>query len=725
MSGREEAARWPGLFQLLLLLLALIASLAICLRPVPEPRDAVPVPDHGVISWLRSPFGGKPGLLELSSPDNPGHSWRLICFERQLEDTGLPPPMPGDRWLFASGGLEIAGRTVPVHPEDPLPQMEARQGLSGRVTGFQRARLQLHECPRPMRARIEELRQWLVKGLARRLGEGTGRAGPWLKAMLLGLRQELDGDTRASMQATGLAHLLALSGLHVGLLLAALMLLLGLLPMDGRIRWLTLLLLLPGYIWLTGGSLSVIRAGLMAILLALGRLMNRRLGAMRLLVAAATIILLIWPEELASAGFQLSVLAVGALASMPQLAAAGFSDKVLAALGSSWRVQLMTAPVVFAHFQRFALAGMLLNLVAIPLASLLVMGGLLHLLLPLPGDPVGQVCDTLATSLALLAEKSPSPFIAWHPSGWQLLLLALAVLIVAIDRLRWRFRLSMAILILLTGGSLLPALQTNPAGLLFFNVGQGDACLLVSPSGESCLLDCGWSRPDRPAGSHRQLLAGLERYADGRLDWLVLSHPDQDHLGGAVDVLSALDVGRVFYNGEWKRNMSQRALQEELGELPLLEARPGLILQAEQDWRLRMLGPPPREGPCSFGNERSIVLRLDWGEQSVLLTADAGFEEEAWLFGWQEWLRADVLKLGHHGSRGSSSLPFMRAVGASEAWISASADNHYGHPHQEVLERTRELAMRVHRSDQNGWKIWPPGQQAIWLAHHSKPRLHI
>ncbi len=725
MSGSPEAGRWPSAVQLLLLVAALSASLTGCLQPEQIGPESAFAPDHGVISWLRAATAGRPALLELEDPDASGDCRRLICFQRQLEKTGLPPPMPGDRWLVAEGGLELASTTVPVHPEDPLPAMETRQELSGRVTKFNGKKLKLLEQSRALPARMERLRQRLLGSLAKRLGEGTGSAGPWLKAMLLGLRQELDGDTRASMQATGLAHLLALSGLHVGLLLAALMLLLGMLPMDGRIRWLMLLLLLPAYIWLSGGSLSVIRAGLMAMLLALGRLMNRRLGAMRLLVAAATIILLVWPHELASAGFQLSVLAVGALASMPRLSVTNFPGKVRAALNSSWRVQLLTAPVVFAHFQRFALSGMLLNLVAIPLASLLVTGGLLHLLLPLPGDPFGQVCDTLATSLSLLAEKSPAPFVAWHPSGLQLLLLALAVLLVGIDWLRRRFRLSMACLLLLTAGGLLPALQANPAGLLFFNVGQGDACLLVSPSGERCLIDCGWSRPDRPAGSHRQLLAGLERFADGRVDWLILSHPDQDHLGGAVDVLATLEVGRVFYNGEWKSNMSQRVLQEELRHMPLLEARPGLILQAEKDWRLRMLGPPPADGPCSFGNERSIVLRLDWGERSVLLTADAGFEEEAWLLGWKEWLEADVLKLGHHGSRGSSSLPFMRAVGAQEAWISASADNHYGHPHQEVLDRTRQLAMCVHRSDQDGWKIWPPEQQEAWLTHHSRPRLHF
>lgn len=718
-------------FQLPLLGTALIVLLlSMHPPPGPLPRDrlqARAAEDRLLeVKWLQAPASAdEAGLLLINDPQEPVSSkLTLRCMGRHLLVADLPLPMTGERWLLHSTKSLWQSAKPACSPVDRQAERDWTRGRAGWLKPPAGTRLRVTDPGGGWRDRLEAQRLRLLNALQGRLRDGTGAAADWLQAMLLGQRDELGELQQERLRRTGLAHLLALSGLHVGLVMLALGRLAALLLPGARLRWLVLLAALPAFAWLTGGMLSVRRAALMGVLLLAARLLGRRARGPDLLLAAMVVLLLADPGEVMHPGFQLSFCAVGALVSMKspaRIARAGIGARSLVWLQdmwrASWRVSLATAPVLLLHFRELALAGPLLNLVAIPLASLLVLTGLLHLVLPLPGEPLGQLAHLLARSLDGMAATVPAPRLVWSPVPVQLILVSLATLLLLV---RWRgSSVPAALACCLLAGDLLPRSLPPAPFACMLHVGQGDAILLCSPAGRRILVDCGWARPDAPGGSARGLLAALDRLAPDGLDWLVLTHPDQDHLGGAQALVERLPIGSILFNGEWKENLAQRALQASIASVgtALVEGVPGMLLQAEPGWRLRVLGPPPAAGPCEAGNERSIVLLLESRAGRLLLTGDAGFEEEAWLLGWGERLDADWLKLGHHGSRGSSSGPFLDATSPREVWISCSRDNRYGHPHPELLHRLEARNLEPWQSHRQGFRwLWLDPSRTTWMG---------
>jgi competence protein ComEC len=559
----------------------------------------------------------------------------------------------------------------------------------------------------------------LREACARRLLRGSGEGGAWLVAILLGETAWLPAHDVAAWQATGLAHLLAVSGLNVGVLALCLGHGLSPLPVPGWLRDLLLAALLALYVPLAGNQVSVERAVGMALLLLVSRRLGRPQTVLSVLALAAACGLWLDPGELARPGFQMSYGAVAGLvlAAPGGKAAPGvgrlrrMAGWLATALGVSLAAQAGVVLTQLSCFGALPLSGLLLNLAAVPLSSALTVAGFLHLLLPLPGEPLGALSEVLALAIVQLARHMPVASLDWDPHPLQLLLLGLALAALLAPGARGRWRLSCAAGLALGSAQLLPSLAPRPAGVLLMDVGQGDALLLRSPSGQAVLVDAGWSNPLQADTRGVELARALGRIHAGPLDWLVLTHPDQDHLGGARDLLDSPGVRRVLWNGEWKDNGPQRALRAALERhgTPMVTARPGQLLARERDWRLGVLGPPaPRSG--REGNERSIVLRLESGLDTLLLTSDMGLEEEEDLAGWGPWWRAGVLKAGHHGSRGSSGAGFLARVGAREAWISSGRGNRYGHPHPEVLERlARAGVLHLHRTDRQGW-LWRPAR---------------
>lgn len=659
---------------------------------------------------------------------------RLACWARPSEAGAA-----GLRLFGEGGGPFWRARAAHGNPGEVPPQaLDWRAGRLGTVDGRRLATASRLNGSRPPRDPLADLGD----GLQARLRAECGVAAPLLSALLLGRRERLPEPLSESFRACGLSHLLAVSGLHVALLAGAALLLLSALPLPGALRSLLLLALLLVYAPLTGGRPSVLRAAAMgAWLIGAGRL--ARPGGVGGALAWSAVVELAWrPEDLFDAGFLLSYGAVVALAlAMPPLRRVDFALRRLpaffagparwaaAGLGASLAATLGTAPPLLAIFGRLPLLTAPLNLPALPLGALLLAAGWLQLLLPLPGAPFGRASEGLAILLAELAGRAAEArplTLVWRPAPLQALLLAFGLLLPLLPRGRPRLRLPLALASLLVALDLGPRLdRPRRAELLMIDVGQGDALLLRGPGGARWLVDTGWADPlgrGRDAGRDR-ILPLLERLAPGGLDGLVLSHPDQDHLGGTLSLLGGLPVDTVWFNGEWKANRSQDALRRWLARPdapPTVVPEPGRRLLAEDGLRLRTLGPPA-PGRLSAGNERSIVLRVEAGSRTALLPADAGHPAEAWLAGWGGRLHSELLKLGHHGSAHSSSPEFLELVAPRRAWISVGATNRYGHPTASVLEACADRGLPVHRSDRDGaaWlrageEAWEPVRRLPW-----------
>lgn len=237
------------------------------------------------------------------------------------------------------------------------------------------------------------------------------------------------------------------------------------------------------------------------------------------------------------------------------------------------------------------------------------------------------------------------------------------------------------------------------------DVGQGDAILVIAPSGKTVLVDAG------VPGSGKKILDAMRRYGVGEIDLMVATHAHADHIGAADEVIRATTVKNVLDSRvpNTTKNYQDFLLAIEDKGVTYVGAEPGRTFDLGDGVILSVLAPVPpfftKDQLRSGGNEpnaNSVVTRLDYGAFSMLLTGDAEAQTEQRLINNGANLTADVLKVGHHGSKYATSEDFIRRGNFKAAIISASADNRYGHPSQEVLDRLRAAGVQLYRTDLQG-----------------------
>ncbi len=236
------------------------------------------------------------------------------------------------------------------------------------------------------------------------------------------------------------------------------------------------------------------------------------------------------------------------------------------------------------------------------------------------------------------------------------------------------------------------------------DVGQGDSALIITPEGKSVLIDAG------PPQAGDDVVAALQKRDVQSLDLAVATHPHADHIGGMRPVIenfgvkSFLDSGRIYASKEYERML--RAINEK--RIRFIEAKKGMKFDLDSV-ELEVLNPQGddqwitkvRPGG-SVENANSVVLRLSYGNFSMLFTGDAETETEDLIMESAAPLRAQVLKVGHHGSRHATSARFLEAVAPEAVVISSGAGNRYGHPTQQTLDRLQRAGVKVYRTDLNG-----------------------
>lgn len=231
------------------------------------------------------------------------------------------------------------------------------------------------------------------------------------------------------------------------------------------------------------------------------------------------------------------------------------------------------------------------------------------------------------------------------------------------------------------------------------DVGQGDALFIESPTGTQVLIDAG---PPRKITS--ELLRVMPPY-DKSFDAFFITNPDQDHIGGFSDVLKSYKVDKIFESGTTNDSKTYQNLETEIKNknIPDILARRGMRLDLGGGATIDILFPD-RDVSSWEKNDGSIVAQLTYGETKIMLTGDATTKTERIILqeNSREGLKSNILKVGHHGSRTSSSREFVEAVSPMYALISDGGKNKYGHPHQEILDLFDELKMKILRTDQVG-----------------------
>ena len=255
-------------------------------------------------------------------------------------------------------------------------------------------------------------------------------------------------------------------------------------------------------------------------------------------------------------------------------------------------------------------------------------------------------------------------------------------------------------------------LQSRKTGLTFamLDVGQGDALFIESPTGTQVLIDAGPAR--RLMGPLSQIMSPFDR----SIDAIVITNPDADHISGFADVLKKYEVGILLEPGTFNESKTFQNIKDEIERknIPDVLAKKGMKLDLGGDVFIDILFPD-RDVSSWNPNDGSIVSRLSYGDTSVMLTGDSTIKTEKIILEdfKKENLTSTILKVGHHGSRTSSSDAFVKAVAPRYALISDAKDNKYGHPHQEVVDLFSEIGAKIMRTDLLGTIVMKCDRMAV------------
>ncbi|WP_051581357.1 ComEC/Rec2 family competence protein [Pseudonocardia acaciae] len=544
------------------------------------------------------------------------------------------------------------------------------------------------------------------------------RPAQLLPGLAIGDTSTMSWTLREEFRATGLTHLVAVSGANLVIVCGAVFGLLGLLQAGIRTRVLVALLALVGFVLLARPSPSVLRAAVMGGVGLLAVLAGRRRQVIPALAAAVIGLLLIDPALGTDPGFALSVLATAALVLLAPpwaawLRAHGVPPGAAEALAVPSAAHLVTAPLVAGLSGQVSLVAVVANLLVAPAVAPATVLGVLAAVVSPASTAVAEFCVWLAghpvawlVTVAHWGAAVPGGSVPWPAGVGGALLLAAAVVGVVVMFRRRRVRalvvaaLLGALLVLVPTRFATPGWPVEGWSVVACDVGQGDALVLATDQpGRAVLVD---------AGTETGAVDGcLSRLGVSVLSLVVVSHLHADHVGGLGAALDGRAVGAVAVGPArqpaWAFERVHRLASG--NRVPVVELRagqrlswPGLVLD--------VLGP--REPPAYLDpedgtdvNNTSLVLRATTRGGTVLLPGDIELLAQANLLTDGALLRADVLKVPHHGSR-YTSPGFLAAVHPRLALVSVGAGNRYGHPNAAVLDALGRGGALVRRTDQAG-----------------------
>lgn len=526
------------------------------------------------------------------------------------------------------------------------------------------------------------------------------------QALLIGIQDHVDEELNRAYQKLGITHLFAISGLHVGLV--SLLFFQGLLRLRVRreLATIILILILPIYAVLAGGAPSVWRAVSVVEFVLLAKYLNWRMPIDDALAISFIVFVLIEPGAVYGVGFQLSYLATLSLI---------YSRPILARFTSWWMqgfmitfvCQLLVYPILLFHFYELSLSSLLANIVFVPLFSFVILPMNIVLLVVtfIPGPfatvlfAVYEPLRIWLTELILFLQALPyQMWGAGKPAALWIVFLYSSVFtaLVLLDKKSAMWKILALILIpaLLFQGSR----YTERALIIsFIDVGQGDCILIELPHRRGVyLIDSGgllrfeqekWKSRDEPYEvGKRVVVPFLKGKGISKVDLMILTHADADHVEGAEEILREIRVDEIHIT-------PASATKDVMNDI-LSEATKQKIQLKE-----RMVGSGWQHGEASFrylwptdttyeGNNDSLVLLLQFGAFQALFTGDLEAEGEELLIAREPTLSSlHLLKAGHHGSKTSSTEAFIDRLTPALTIFMAGKDNRYGHPHAEVVDR--------------------------------------
>ena len=693
--------RQPGIYECVVLLFFLLLGVFSGWR-LPEAPAQQLLPAFGKQAEVV-------GRVDVLSVKQYAYGTSLIINCQQLKINAQDIPYTGKLRVFTGSSLQhnsgvvyCRGELLPLQALRNPGGFDAERwnrlhGLGGRLHKAQVTFISSEP------ALSDKLAVWNLK-LRQQIAAAGGKQAAVLSGMLLGGSDGLDESTRKAFSDNGLAHLLSVSGSHLVLLTGFLLLLLQKLKRGLRLGLIGSALLL--YAGICGWQAPVIRALIMSLILLYG---GSGAAKGHILCMAAVVMLIFKPLWLLDAGFQLSFSAAAGLIWLFPVLRARLSSWLPLWLAEGVAVtlaaQLLAVPLLVSYFHQLSLISLLSNIVLVPVlefALLLTAAGLLVSQLCGAGavflKAAGFLVQQLLLQAKLLASIPGSTAVIGSLPFWCgivyyfLLFILLDLPCVQFLQNKERRVLIVTLLLALGGGLLWNRWAKQPFTAYFLDVGQGDCAVLFTPQGKTVVIDTGGLK-DYDTGS-RVIAPFLRSAGKSKIDMLLLSHGDFDHVGGAVSLAENMAVQKVLVPKSINENL-MRQLTEVNSSCQIIYPAAQQLYCVDNYVNLRILSA---ESSLSV-NDGSLVAAVESGKHKLLFTGDISQrqEEKLLLSGPYE-----VLKVAHHGSKNSSSLEFLQHVQPSLALVSAGSGNSYGHPHQETLQRLHSVGSFILRTDQLG-----------------------
>lgn len=532
--------------------------------------------------------------------------------------------------------------------------------------------------------------------------------GKILSAVLLGEKDEIDENYSLMYERAGMIHLLVVSGAHIAFLIALFMKILKFLYISKRKSNVVLLAIIIVYMIITGLSESVLRAGIVSIILIISKLLKRQNDTITTMFIAMFILLLNNPLVIYSVGFLLSF--SGALSivllNKPIYEKLYFLPEFLrSALSVTLAAQIFTTPIIIYLFNTLYLSGIFSNLLAVPLTTAILTLGIFSCI-PVIGKFVAYANYVLIIIMIKIAEYFSSiEFLTYKVATnglfWILVFYFYALTIFKIIKIKKKYliTISVSLILIVIINLLLPSkLEIN-----FLDVGHGDSIFIVTPNKKTILIDTG----DKYISNNKEYDTGeltivpyILKQGFNKIDLLILTHMDSDHTGGAKSVLENIKVKNVAVGINSTEHESYKELEKILLEkdINIIYLKSGINFNINN---VKFDVLTPTKELKTTENNNSITLKMTYKDKKVLFMGDLEIEGEEWLLRQGFDLKVDIIKIGHHGSQTSTSEEFINKVKPQKAIISVG-NRFESLPNEDVIKRLNDMNVEILRTDEIG-----------------------
>lgn len=558
-----------------------------------------------------------------------------------------------------------------------------------------------------------------------------------LSGMLIGDKSNLPKEIQEDFRNSSLSHILAISGMHVAYVMLGITFLISKMKFSKKVSKIITIVILLFFIILTGKTASVERACFMSVYAILASLLHKRANVLASLSISILIILIINPYSILDIGLQLSyggtlgivliypILKKGKKSKKERAKENKFQkliqkikEKILDIIRITVSANLVIFPIILYQYNTMSFTFVISNLLISSIIGIIIILGFMSVFASYIFMPLAKIMffltqillNILAQTAHLCAKLPFSKVYFPTPKIYVILIYYLFLIyiilakrnIISVKKISKKIFIIFIIIVIIL--NLIVKVIPKAFTISFIDVGQGDSMLISTPKGKRILVDGGGTRDSENFDVGRQtLIPYLLNKGITKLDYIVISHFDSDHATGVAQILGKIDVSSIILTRQLEENDIYRHILSIAKEkkIKLIYVKEGDVLKIG-GIKISIIHPENKLMINNPMNNNSIVCKVEYNSFSMLLTGDIEMEAEELILRKNINLKADVLKVAHHGSKTSTTGEFLKAINPKVALIGVGKNNNFGHPSNEVIQRLKENGTRIYRTDENG-----------------------